>query len=108
MIRQEIYAMLCCYQAIRTLISHAADGAGLDPRTVSFTRARDAVRSRISDSGSFPPQGLDELAADLAFEITYHGTLAPARPRRRYERKTKRPGAPDNPRKPGETVRRAP
>ena len=25
MIRQEIYAMLCCYQAIRTLISHAAD-----------------------------------------------------------------------------------
>ena len=24
MIRREIYAMLCCYQAIRTLISHAA------------------------------------------------------------------------------------
>ena len=23
LIRQEIYAMLCCYQAIRTLISHA-------------------------------------------------------------------------------------
>jgi hypothetical protein len=57
MIRQEIYAMLCCYQAIRTLISHAADEAGLDPRTVSFTRARDAVRSRISDSGSFSPSG---------------------------------------------------
>jgi len=57
MIRQEIYAMLCCYQAIRTLISHAADGAGLDPRAVSFTRARDAVRSRISDSGSFSPSG---------------------------------------------------
>ena len=31
MIRQEIYAMLCCYQAIRTLISHAAADAGLDP-----------------------------------------------------------------------------
>ena len=28
MIRQEIYAMLCCYQAIRTLITHAADEAG--------------------------------------------------------------------------------
>jgi hypothetical protein len=55
MIRQEIYAMLCCYQAIRTLISHAADGSGLDPRRVSFTVARDAVRRRISDPGSFSP-----------------------------------------------------
>ena len=55
MIRQEIYAMLCCYQAIRTLISHAADDAGIDPARISFTRARDAIRSRISDSGSFSP-----------------------------------------------------
>jgi hypothetical protein len=55
MIRQEIYAMLCCYQAIRTLISHAADDAGIDPRQISFTRARDAVRGRISDPGSFSP-----------------------------------------------------
>ena len=42
MIRQEIYAMLCCYQAIRTLISHAADDAGIDPLRVSFTAARQA------------------------------------------------------------------
>jgi len=55
MIRQEIYAMLCCYQAIRTLISHAADDAGIDPARISFTRARDAIRSRISDSGCFSP-----------------------------------------------------
>jgi hypothetical protein len=55
MIRQEIYAMLCCYQAIRTLISRAADDAGTDPRRISFTRARDAVRGRISDPGSFSP-----------------------------------------------------
>ncbi|MFY9935149.1 MAG: IS4 family transposase [Streptosporangiaceae bacterium] len=55
MIRQEIYAMLCCYQAIRTLISHAADDAGLDPLRISFTAAREAVRSRISDSGCFSP-----------------------------------------------------
>ncbi len=39
LIRQEIYAMLCCYQAIRTLISHAADTAGLDPNRISFTHA---------------------------------------------------------------------
>ena len=55
MIRQEIYAMLCCYQAIRTLISYAADDAGIDPARISFTRARDAIRSRISDSGCFSP-----------------------------------------------------
>jgi hypothetical protein len=55
MIRQEIYAMLCCYQAIRTLISRAADDAGTDPRRISFTRARDAVRGRISDPASFSP-----------------------------------------------------
>jgi hypothetical protein len=55
MIRQEIYAMLCCYQAIRTLVSHAAHDAGIDPARISFTRARDAVRSRISDSGCFSP-----------------------------------------------------
>jgi hypothetical protein len=55
MIRQEIYAMLCCYQAIRTLISHAASHSGLDPGRISFTRARDAIRGRISDSGSFSP-----------------------------------------------------
>ena len=55
MIRQEIYAMLCCYQAIRTLISHAADDAGIDPARISFTRARDGIRSRISDSGCFSP-----------------------------------------------------
>jgi hypothetical protein len=55
MIRQEIYAMLCCYQAIRALISHAAADAGLDPARISFTRARDGIRSRISDSGCFSP-----------------------------------------------------
>jgi hypothetical protein len=55
LIRQEIYPMLCCYQAIRTLISHAAEGAGLDPARISFTRARDGIRSRISDPGSFSP-----------------------------------------------------
>ncbi|WP_276961417.1 IS4 family transposase [Ferrimicrobium acidiphilum] len=55
MIRQEIFAMLCCYQAIRTLISHAANHTGLDPGRISFTRTRDGIRGRISDSGSFSP-----------------------------------------------------
>jgi len=57
MIRQEIYAMLCCYQAIRTLIAGAAGEEGIDPRQVSFTVARDAIRRRLSDPGSFSPPG---------------------------------------------------
>ncbi len=100
--------MLCCYQAIRTLISHAAGDAGIDPARISFTRARDAIRSRISDSGCFSPSGLDDLAADLAFEITFHRNLVPSRPGRRYERKTKRPGGRYKTRKPGETTRLTP
>ena len=55
MIRQKIYAMLCCYQAIRTLISHAAHDAELDPLLISFTVARQAIRSRIRDSECFSP-----------------------------------------------------
>ena len=108
MIRQEIYAMLCCYQAIRTLISHAADDAGIDPARISFTRARDAIRSRISDSGCFSPDHLDDLTAGLAFEISFPRNLVPSRPGRRYERKTKRPGGRYKTRKPGEPTRLTP
>lgn len=100
--------MLCCYQAIRTLISRAADDVGLDPARISFTRARDGIRSRISDSGCFPPDLLGALAAGLAFEITFHRNFVPERPGRRYERKTKRPGGRYKTRKRGETARLTP
>ena len=46
--------MLCCYQAVRSLISHAADGAGIDPARISFTLAH-AIRGRLSNSGCFSP-----------------------------------------------------
>lgn len=88
LIRQEIYAMLCCYQAIRTLISHAANTAGLDPDRISFTHVCDAVRGRISDPGCFSPPELDDLLTDLAFEITLGRNLVPRRPCRRYKRET--------------------
>src|SRR6266568_9151976 len=69
MIRQEIYAMLCCYQAIRILISRAAGDAAIDPRRVSFTRARDGVRARISGPGSFPPGDEVAFAGDLEGQV---------------------------------------
>lgn len=55
MIRQELYAVLCVYQAIRTLICHAADAASLDPDRISFTRAKEAIAARVSDAAAFPP-----------------------------------------------------
>ena len=56
MIRQELYALLCVYQAIRTLICHSADQAGLDPDRISFTRAKNAIAARVSDAAAFSPR----------------------------------------------------
>src|SRR5665648_180265 len=56
MIRQELYALLCVYQAIRTLICHSADRAGLDPDRISFTRAKNAIAARVSDAAAFSPR----------------------------------------------------
>jgi hypothetical protein len=53
MIRQELYAMLCTYQAIRTLICHAAPAEGLDPDRISFTRAKEAIAARVTGAAAF-------------------------------------------------------
>jgi hypothetical protein len=54
--RQEVYGLLCLYQAIRHLIVAGAQHAGLDPDRISFTRARDAVARHVSDDAAFPPR----------------------------------------------------
>jgi Transposase DDE domain len=56
MIRQELYAMLCTYQAIRTLICHAAAAEGLDPDRISFTRAKEAIAARVTGAAAFSPR----------------------------------------------------
>jgi hypothetical protein len=56
MIRQELYALLCVYQAIRTLICNSAGEAGLDPDRISFTCARNAIAARVSDAAAFSPR----------------------------------------------------
>jgi hypothetical protein len=55
MVRQEIYALLCLYQAIRHLIHTAAEHAGLDPDRISFTRTVEAARRHASDDAAFSP-----------------------------------------------------
>jgi len=55
MVRQEVYALLCVYQAIRHLIATAAESARIDPDRISFTRAVQAVRRHISDEAALSP-----------------------------------------------------
>ena len=56
MIRQELYALLCVYQAIRTLICHAADTEHLDPDRISFAKAKEAIAARVSDAAALSPR----------------------------------------------------
>jgi hypothetical protein len=57
MVRQEIYGLLCTYQAIRALIVAGAQDTGLDPDRISFTRTRQAAERHLSDDSAFSPCG---------------------------------------------------
>jgi hypothetical protein len=92
MIRQELFSLLCTYQAMRTLICHAVAAKGLDPDRISFTRAKGAIAARVSHAAAFPPADLADLHDDLIAEITHPGHLVPERPPRAYARVQKRPG----------------
>jgi len=48
--RQELWAYLAIYQAIRVIITRAAAGAGLDPGRISFTAALNAVQKTLHAS----------------------------------------------------------
>jgi IS4 transposase len=52
-VRQEIWALLCLYQALRTLITQAALIAQLDATRISFPPALDAVKDSVGRA--FPP-----------------------------------------------------
>jgi hypothetical protein len=54
-VEQELYAMLCVYQAVRDLIGYAAPD-GLDPGRISFTKAIDAARDTITRAALSPQQ----------------------------------------------------
>jgi hypothetical protein len=74
----------------------------------SIPIAREGIRRRISDQGSFPPQEFNPAVGDLAFEVTCKRNLLGERPGRRNEQKTKRPGGRYMTRKPGQTSRLTP
>ncbi len=57
--RQELWAYLVIYQAIRVITARAAAGAGLDPDRISFTAALHAARRTL-------PAARDNMTAALA------------------------------------------
>jgi hypothetical protein len=86
-VRQELWALLCLYQALRSLITRAAVIAGVDPARISFPPVLDAVNDSVKTA--FPPDG---LVRALRFLITdLPGWVIRDRPDRTAPIKTKRP-----------------
>ncbi len=54
-IRQELWAMLCTYHALRELMATAADATNTAPPRISFTRALHAARRSLAPAANFPP-----------------------------------------------------
>jgi hypothetical protein len=86
--RQELWAYLVIYQALRTLICHAAAADGLDPDRISFTATLHAARRTITTARDDLPTAL------AATETEIRSCLIPPRPGRVYPRAVKKPTAP--------------
>jgi hypothetical protein len=84
--RQELWAYLAVYQAIRAIIVRAAAGAGLDPDRISFTAALHAAR-RTLGSG-------DQAAALAATQTEILTSLIPPRHGRICARAVNKPSSP--------------
>lgn len=54
-VRQEIWAMLCVYQALHSLIATTAQADNTPPPRISFTRALNAARRSLTPAAIFPP-----------------------------------------------------
>jgi hypothetical protein len=48
MVRQELWGMLCCYQAVRLVTAHVATRAHVEVRRVRFPELFDAVRDSVA------------------------------------------------------------
>ena len=67
--RQELWAYLVIYQAIRAIIALAAAGAGLDPDRISFTATLHAVRRTLASARTSPDAALAGTEADILTEL---------------------------------------
>jgi hypothetical protein len=75
--RQELWAHLALYQAIRAIICLAAAGAGIDPDRISFTATLHAIRRTIALARTSPAAALAETEAAIMTELIpqRHGRL---------------------------------
>lgn len=55
MIRQEVYGLLCVYQAVHALMNAGAERAEIDPDRISFTRTLQAAARHLSDDAAVSP-----------------------------------------------------
>jgi hypothetical protein len=86
--RQELWAYLVIYQAIRVIIVRAAAGAGLHPDRISFTAALHAIRRTL-------PAARDSMDTALAgAEAEILASLVPERQGRIYPRAVNKPISP--------------
>jgi Insertion element 4 transposase N-terminal/Transposase DDE domain len=58
-VRQELWAMLCTYHALRGLMATAAHASGTAPLQISFTQALHAARRSLAHAADFPPARAD-------------------------------------------------
>lgn len=85
LVRQEIWAYLIIYQALRAIAVRAAASRGLDPGRISFTATLHAARRTITPARA----SLQAALAQAETEIT--ATLIPLRPNRVCVRAVKQP-----------------
>jgi hypothetical protein len=52
LVRQELWGLLCCYQAVRLVTAHVAAHAGFDTGRVKFPELLDAVRDSVATAVS--------------------------------------------------------
>jgi Insertion element 4 transposase N-terminal/Transposase DDE domain len=86
--RQELWAYLTLYQAIRAVMALAAASAGLDPDRISFTAALHAIRRTLTLARTSPDAALAETEASILTE------LIPQRPGRVRIRAVTQPSSP--------------
>jgi hypothetical protein len=67
--RQEIWAYLAAYQAIRAVMALAAASAGLNPDQISFTATLHAIRRTLITARASPDAALAETEADILTEL---------------------------------------
>jgi hypothetical protein len=56
LVRQELWGLLLAHYAIRSLMTEAAESAGIDPDRLSFIRSINVVRRQVTGQAAFSPQ----------------------------------------------------